>query len=164
MRGLYGMLAGIALSGCAASTADVTGSAGGVTFGSTTHVYFGGPFVIISMLEVSCEQLDFVRRNYEVGQAPTDAETKMLQFSYDTDAVTAGKIPVSIDAAVSASVVDVSASGAFTEVVAVSGELNVESVETDDFASGTFTAVTFDDGGVLDGTFDAVWCRNLKPR
>ncbi|MES2643219.1 MAG: hypothetical protein V4850_27290 [Myxococcota bacterium] len=172
MRGLFGTglavskWAGLAcvglLAACGGASADVTGTAGGVDFDKTKYVFFGGPFVIISMLEIDCEDLDYVKRNYEIGQAPTDSETKLLQFSYDPDALVEGSFPVAIDAAISASVVSV-AGGAFYESIATGGLFTVESISEEDSASGVFEGLQFDDGA-LDGSFDAVWCRNLKAR
>lgn len=166
MRGFLRLAAGLScfglLAGCGAASADVGGSAGGVDFGWTKYVFFGGPFVIVSMAEVDCEGLDFVRRNYEIGQAPTDAETQLLQFSYDPDDIPEGIGFVALDASVSASVLSIT-DGAFFESTASAGQITVDAIEAEDSASGTFEGVLFEDG-TLDGTFDAAWCRNLKPR
>jgi hypothetical protein len=140
----------------------VTGSAGGVDFDRTTQVYFGGPFIIVSMADVECDELDFVRRNYEVGSAPTEKETALLQFSYDEEVMAEGPAPVAINAAVSASVLKISG-GAFFETIAEGGLLTLDTYEDEQAASGSFEGLLFEDG-TLDGTFDATWCRNLKAR
>jgi hypothetical protein len=162
MRGLFAVLAGLWLVGCGGASAEVTGTVGDVAFGETSYVYMGGPFIIISMLEVSCEGLDFVRRNYEVGMAPTDADTEILQFSFDEDLVATGSYPIDIDAAVSSTVIAVSG-GAFYEDIARGGLLTVDTFSDEDSASGSFSELAFD-GGTLSGSFSAEWCRNLKPR
>ncbi|MDP2305975.1 MAG: hypothetical protein Q8P18_08100 [Pseudomonadota bacterium] len=170
MRGLFGMtggaVAGLAciglFAGCGGASADVTGSAGGVDFGRTKYVFFGGPFVIVSMLEVECEGLDFVRRNYEIGQAPTDAETQLLQFSYEPATIPEGVVAIAQDATVSASVLEITG-GAFFESIATAGQITIESIQDELSASGVFEGVLFEDG-TLDGSFDAAWCRNLKDR
>ncbi|MDP2313914.1 MAG: hypothetical protein Q8P41_13490 [Pseudomonadota bacterium] len=166
MRGFFGMvgmgLGAALLTSCGGTGADVTGSAGGVNFGKTKQVYFGGPFIVIAITEVDCEGLDFTRRNYEVGQVPTDFDVQLVQFAFEADNVAEGVFPVKIDAAVSATVVNVTG-GAFFEAIATGGLLTVESVEADQSATGVFEGVLFDDG-TLDGEFDATWCRNLKDR
>jgi hypothetical protein len=161
MRPLFGFLAAV-LVGCGGASAEVDGSAGGVEFGKTNQVYFGGPFIIISMLELDCEDVDYVRRNYEIGLAPTDSDTQLIQFSFDEDTISEGDFPVDIDAAVSSSVVKISG-GAFTETVASGGLLTVDSFEDEDHVDGTFDGITFEDGTVS-GEFSAVWCRNLKAK
>jgi hypothetical protein len=155
-------LGGALLGGCGGVSADVTGSAGGVDFDRTTQVYFGGPFIIVSMADVECDELDFVRRNYEVGSAPTEKETALLQFSYDEDVMAEGPAPVDISASVSASVLKISG-GAFFETIAEGGLLTLDTYEDEQAASGSFEGLLFEDG-TLDGTFDATWCRNLKAR
>ncbi len=158
---MVGALAGLGLVGCGGARAEVEGSAGGVSFGKTSHVFFGGPYVVISMVEVDCESLDYVRRNYEVGQSPTDTDSATLQLSsMDLDSLSVGTFPVKIDAAVSASIVDI-VGGTFTETVATAGVLTVYEVDGEDHASGSFEGLVFEDG-TLDGSFDAEWCRNLK--
>lgn len=161
MRPLFGFFAAV-LVGCGGSSADVEGSAGGVDFGRTNQVYFGGPFIVISMLDVDCENLDYVRRNYEIGMAPTETDTQLIQFAFDEDTISEGDFPVDIDAAVSSSVVKISG-GAFTETVASGGLLTVESFEDEQDVSGTFDGITFEDGTVT-GEFSATWCRNLKAK
>lgn len=162
MRGFFGMVGLFGLVGCGGTYADVTGSAGGVEFERTTHVYFGGPFVVISMLETDCEDLDWVRRNYEVGNAPTELDTAMLQFSYEVDAIVEGPAPVAVDGAASASVLKIGG-GSFYEAIAEGGLLTIDEIVDEDHATGVFEGILFDDG-TLDGDFDATWCRNLKPR
>jgi hypothetical protein len=162
MRGFSGMVALVALVGCGGSSAEVSGSAGGVDFDRTNHVLFGGPYIVVSMIDVDCEDLDYVRRNYEEGQAPTELDTAMLQFSFQGEAVVEGPAPLAIDGVASASVIRISG-GAFYETVAEGGLLTIDAVTDEDTASGTFEGVTFEDG-TLDGEFTAEWCRNLKAR
>ncbi len=166
MRGFFGLVAlslvGGVVSGCGGANADVEGTVGAIQFGETRYVYFGGPFLVISMTEIDCEGLDFVRRNYEVGQAPTEDEIQALQFSYVADAIPEGFAPVAPDATVSASVFSVSGA-TFYESIASAGSITIDSVSEESTASGVFEGLAFDDG-TLNGGFDAEWCRNLKAR
>ena len=142
--------------------AEVSGTALGIPFGNTRYVFFGGPFIAISNIEVDCEQLAFVRSNYEVGQAPTSDDMQLLQFGFNqSEEVVEGQKSVAVTASVSAAVVKV-VDGAFDFAYADGGVLDVESV-SDDQVVGSFEGVAFDDG-TLDGSFEASWCRNLKDR
>lgn len=163
MRGFYGIVALFTFAGCGGPGAEIEGSAGGVDFASIANVYYGGPFVVISTIEADCEGLDFVKRNYEVGQAPTEDETSMLQLSFmDSDDLLSGVAPVKLTASVSASVVRVEG-GAFYETIADAGTLTIDEVVDSASATGSFQELTFADG-TLNGSFEATWCRNLKAR
>jgi len=149
------------LSACGGG-AEMSGTALGIPFGDTRYVFFGGPFIAISNIEMDCEQLSFVRSNYEVGQAPTDDDTQLLQFGFtQTAEVSEGQKAIAVTASVSAAVVKV-VDGAFDFAYADGGVLDVESVSEDE-VEGNFEGVAFDDGS-LNGTFKASWCRNLKDR
>lgn len=153
----------VGLSACGGGSADVSGTVNEIAFGSSKFVYFGGPFVAVSNVKVDCEQLAFVRQSYESGSQPTTDEMQLVQFSYDAGSVAAGNASISISGPVKAMVVK-SDETHFEFTTAESGSINVEDYEDEQTATGTFTAVTFEDGGVLDGDFDAEWCRNLRDR
>lgn len=159
--GLVALLGGLA--GCGGGHADVEGTVLGIPFGSTRYVFFGGPFIAISNVEVDCKDLYYVRRSYESGSQPTTADMQMLQFAYVADTVEAGQRSIDIGASVSATVVKANADN-FEFSRAQSGVINVEDYEDEKTASGTFDGVTFDDGGSLSGSFTAEWCQNLRDR
>lgn len=141
--------------------AEVSGKALGITFEDTRYAWFGGPFVVISNIETDCESISFVRSNYEIGNAPTDADMQILQFGFASSDVSEGQKSISATASVNATVVKID-DGAFDFAYADGGVINVESL-SEDRAQGTFEGVAFEDG-TLDGSFDAEWCRNLKDR
>lgn len=149
------------LFGCRGATADVSGTAGGVTFEHTPYVYFGGPYIVVSMEEVDCIDISFVNRSYEDGVAPTDQNVAMLQFASNADDpnIVPGRYSIDIDASFSATVVRV-LDDAPTYTRASGGLLVVDEAD-DDWASGTFDSVAFEDG-TLSGEWTAEWCRNLK--
>lgn len=148
------------LSACGGG-AEIEGTALGIEFSDTRYVFFGGPFVAVSNIEVDCEQLAFVRSTYEVGQSATEEDMQLLQMSWAAGEVDEGLKSIGITASVSATVVKVSG-GAFDFAYAESGVVDIESV-TEDKVIGTFEGITFEDGS-LTGEFDARWCRNLKDR
>lgn len=150
----------LALSACGGPSAEVTGSAIGVSWGETSHVFYGGPFLVISNSEIDCEGVSWVKRNYEEGQAPTDDDVQILQFAFATDDLKVGSYSVAIDASVSSTVLEVK-EGTFTFERAGTGFLYVDDVADEATAEGSFEGVVFD-SGTLDGTYTAEWCRNLK--
>lgn len=154
---------GFGLAGCGGGDASVSGTVLGIAFGDTKYVFMGGPYITISNIEVECEQLAFVQRSYEEGQQATTDEMQLLQFAYATDLVTEGNNAIDVSASVSSIVVK-SNDANFEFTRAESGSINVESFTENEEASGTFDSVTFQDGGVLTGTFSAEWCRNLRDR
>jgi hypothetical protein len=157
------MLAGLTvLVGCGPS-AEVTGTAGGVDFGSIAEVYFGGPFLVLSVNAVDCTDVSFVEKTYDQGEAPTEQDVAILQFAWDGDTLQTGKLSVGRpgDAVVWATVVHVK-DGLFEETNSESGEMSLSSFDEEGTADGTFSEVTFEDGGVLSGEFHADWCRNLR--
>lgn len=161
MRLSVSTLALLGLSACAGAGAEVSGSAGGVSFDKTPYVYFGGPYIVISMEEIECIDLSFVNRSYEEGVAPTTMDLAMLQFASnsDTDGFEAQRYSIDVDASFSSTVVRV-LDDAPTYTRASGGLLIIDEV-TDDDASGTFESVVFEDG-TLSGSFTAEWCRNLR--
>lgn len=149
-----------ALSACGGGSAEVTGTAGGITFGETEFVYFGGPYVIISQVEAECDEFAWVERNYEVGQSPTETDVAALQFAYSGETLVEGAQAIAVDASVAATVLNVK-DVVFSYERAEAGFITMDEVIEDESASGTFEGLTFEDG-TLNGSFTAEWCRNLK--
>ncbi len=155
---LFGVLAG-----CAATGAEIEGTAGGIQWGSSDWVFVGARYVIISQIEVECRDIDWIERNYDEGVSPTDNDTSLLQLAFSSsEEVPAGRFPVAQGGQVEGTIVNVTGD-AFEETPATAGTLDIDSVEVEGVATGTFDALTFEDGGTLSGSFTAEWCVNLKP-
>ena len=151
-----------ALSGCSSYTAAVSGSASGLSIGTTSYVFFGGPFVVITPDEVDCMDLAWVRPSYQEGSLPTDQDMDILQFSYTSGQLSTGQKSIGLGASVTSTIVHISGES-LEQARATGGVINVDSIEEETTAIGSFEGVTYDDG-TLDGTFEAQWCINLKER
>lgn len=153
-----------ALPGCGGekAVAEVTGEAMGISFGETSYVYFGGPFVVVTPDPMECLDISWVRLSYQDGVAPTEDDVRMLQFGFTGGDVTTGQKSIGLGASVTSTVIQVSG-GAMSQTRATQGALNVDALEDEVWASGSFEGVAFEDG-TLDGTFEAEWCTNLKDR
>lgn len=150
------------LLGCGGPHAEVEGTTLGVEFGETGSVFFGGPFVVISNLDTDCMGVAWVERNYQEGQAPVDGDAQVLQFAWSAegDGIVEGTSTIDVGASVSAAAVIVT-DGVISFDHASGGVMTIDTYEAEKEATGSFEGVTFDDGGILSGTFTAEWCRNL---
>lgn len=151
-----------ALPGCEAASASVTGTANGIAFGESTSVYWGARYVVVSAVELECDELAWVEQNYDAtAGAPSEFDTSLLQFTFAGELIETGTFSIAQGAQVQATIVNIDG-GAYAESNATAGTFDLESVADEGFAEGTFEGVTFEDG-VLDGSFTAAWCRTLKP-
>lgn len=145
-----------------APAAELSGSAGGITWGDTNYAWFGARYIVFSNIETDCEGIAFIDQNYDEQVAPNDVDTQTLQFTFDTEDVRTGTFQVAAtDAEVHSTIVFIQ-DGAFSESIAAAGVLTVDEIDPDSSISGSFDTVSFEDGSVS-GSFTAQWCRNLKP-
>lgn len=150
------------LAACSSASGELSGSAGGITWGDTSYAFFGSQFIVFSNLETSCQDIDWINNNYDDGSPASDSEQQILQFAFAGGAVAEGTFPVAaVDADVHATIIAISG-GAQNTPDANGGILTVDSLDEEDSVSGSFDSVTFEDGSVS-GTFTADWCVNLKP-
>lgn len=155
-------LSAFALSGCGGASATVEGTAGGITWGESTWAYAGARYIVISQTELDCRDVSWVETSYDQGIAPADFDLSVLQFAFpSSETVAEGRSAISQGGQAEATIVNVSGD-VFHPYEANSGTLDVDSVEDEVSATGSFESVTFDDG-TLSGTFTAEWCVNLKP-
>lgn len=150
----------LVVGGCTSFGAEITGKAGGVSLGEAEAVYFGGPFVVVAKTGITCEDLAFVRQNYEDGVAPYEEDIGMLQLTWIAGEVSPGLKQVAPDASVTAKMLSIS-DAVFVESDASGGSVTIDTLEDDSVAEGTITGITFEDG-TLSGTFVAEWCLNLR--
>ncbi len=150
------------LAACGGAEATVEGTAGDIAWGSSTSVYFGARYVLISATEIDCRDVSWVSSNYDESVKPTDLNVSTLQFTFASgDSVEEGKFPVAQGGQAQATIVNVSGD-VFHEYNATAGTLVVDSVEADETATGSFEDLAFQDG-MLSGSFTAEHCVNLKP-
>jgi hypothetical protein len=147
------------VTGCGGPYALVEGKVAGKGLTEVNTVMFGGPFIIVSDVELECMDAAFVTRHYSQGEAVTDFDFEMLQFSFSDPEVTTGVYNLAGEASVTSKFL-VQSDGAFAEYRGREGNLEVDQLEEDSFAVGIFN-VSFDDG-TLEGEYEAEWCRNLK--
>lgn len=156
-------LAVLPLAACgAAGSAEISGSAGGITWGDTEYAYFGSSYLVFSNLETDCQSISFVDNNYDDGAPPTTQDTQLLQFAFEASEVNEGVFPVAAtDAEVHATIVFIK-DGAMVTPDANAGNLTIDAVSAESSVEGSFDSITFEDGS-LSGSFTAEWCVNLKP-
>ncbi len=152
----------VGLFACGGASAEIEGTAGGVAWSDSSWVYVGARYIVISDIELDCRDADWVESNYDEGVAPTDIDVTVLQFAFpSSESVSTGRSAISQGGQAEATIVNL-AGDVFHEYPATSGTLDVDSVEEDESATGSFESVTFEDG-TLSGSFTAEWCVNLKP-
>lgn len=146
-------------TGCGGPYALVEGNVAGKKFTDINTVMFGGPFIIVSDVELDCMDAAFVTRHYSQGEAVTDFDFTLLQFAFSDPEVYAGVFNLAGEASVTSKFL-VQKDGAFAEYRGREGVLEVDEYQEDQYALGIFD-VSFDDGQ-LNGEYEAEWCRNLK--
>lgn len=152
----------LGLIGCGGASATVEGTAGGISWGESTWAYAGARYIVISAVELECRDVSWVETSYDEGVAPADFDLSVLQFAFPSaESIAEGRSAVSQGGQAEATIVNVSGN-VFHEYEATGGTLDVDSVEQDSSAAGSFESVTFEDG-TLSGSFTAEWCVNLKP-
>jgi hypothetical protein len=163
-RQLVGCALLAALSGCGGSSAEVTGTALGINFADVQHVYFGGPYIVLTTTEdVDCEGVAFVRQSYEEGVAPTTEAVELVQFTYVNGAVAEGNKSIAQTDAEVTSLVMATDGEQMDYDRATAGAISVDSLVDEQSVTGSFDTVTFADG-TISGDFSAEWCRNLRDR
>jgi hypothetical protein len=143
--------------------ADISGSVGGEELKAQSF-FWGEPYIVLSSEPFECMDMAWVKRgaNFETGGAPpTDSDMTALLFTYEDTDVVAGSFSVEGDAPIDARLLVVS-NGALTVYKARTGALDVDSVEAEEHAVGSFE-LGFDEGS-LSGEFEVEWCNNLKSR
>lgn len=152
------------LAGCGGPSAEVTGTVLGIDFAAVQHVYFGGPYLVLTTTEdVDCESMSFVRQTYEEGVAPTTEPIELVQFTYVSGAIAAGDKSIALTDAEVTSLVLATDGEQMDFDRATAGVLSIDELNDEKSAIGTFDGVTFADGSVS-GSFTAEWCRNLRDR
>lgn len=153
-----------ALTACGGTSAEVTGTALGINFANVQHVYFGGPYIVLTTTEdVDCESVAFVRQSYEEGVAPTTDAVEVVQFTYVNGAVAEGNKSIAQTDAEVTSLVMATNGEQMDYDRATAGAISVDSLVDEQSATGSFDTVTFADGSIS-GDFSAEWCRNLRDR
>ncbi len=154
----------VGLVGCAKPSATITGSALSIDFSDIKQVFFGGPYIVMTPSDnVTCETVVFVRQSYETGSPPTTTPIELLQFTFVGADVSTGPKSIALSDSEVTSIVLATDGTHFDFDRATAGSIQVDTLNSQKTASGSFSGVTFADGSV-DGDFDAEWCTNLKDR
>lgn len=153
----------ILLAGCGTNMeATITGQVDGLSINTVT-AYWGGPFIVFTNREMSCEDFAWVQKTTLDGDEPlTDYDVTALQITFNDTEVVTGTYDLSGQAPVKAEVIDITNS-AMAVYKASAGNLLIEDLEEEGDAVGSFS-FTYEEGGVLTGDFVLPWCNNLKSR
>lgn len=155
------MFALVVLLACAPDDTLIDGTVNGYAVSEPLTAFWGGPFVVFVDVELTCFDMDFVRRTYDAAEAPTDFDFVSLQFGFDEDDTQEGNFNVAGDAAVAAKALAVKG-GAFVETRGRDGNLEVQSREENGLMEGAFD-ISFGDeeGSYSTEYFTAEYCNNL---
>lgn len=154
----------IGTAGCGGPSADVTGTVLGIDFAAVQHVYFGGPYLVLTTTEdVDCESMSFIRQTYEEGVAPTTEPIELVQFTWVSGAIATGDKSIAMTDAEVTSLVLATDGEQLDFDRATAGTISLDALNDEKSASGSFDGVTYTDGS-LSGSFTAEWCRNLRDR
>ena len=140
--------------------AELTGSVGGESFDTIQTTFFGGPFVLLSPEEYSCDDAWWVDRYYDFEDPPVANGDVAIQIEFNDSEIRTGYFSVGGDAEVEIEVLIVK-ENILDTWRARDGIFEVTIAE-DDEVHGIFDNVVFDDDGLLNGTFAASWCINVS--
>lgn len=73
----------LALVGCGPDQTLINGTVDGYPLSEPLTAFWGGPFVVFVDEELTCYDMEFVRRTYDAAEAPTDYDFVGLQFGFD---------------------------------------------------------------------------------
>ena len=147
---------------CGGGFADITGSIAGEKISDTVG-FWGGPYVVFTASDVSCNDLSWVNDKYslDTDELATQDSFNALQFTYASSEVQDGKLTIAANNSPATGWFVVSDRGEANTYRSVTG--NIDTTIDGDWLSGTFD-VSFGEDGSMDGEFEIEKCINLKPR
>ena len=153
-----------ALVACGGSPFDVSGTVNGQKF-TAVAAYFGGPAIVFSGSETSCQDLFWIDDVYSPNNHPNQdgADQTAFQITFNNGKIVEQKLAMVADdtSPIKANHLDLNGDD-FTLTNPTEGSLNITEIIEDEFVSGDFD-FTFEDGSIK-GSFEQVpWCMNILP-
>ena len=152
-----------ALVACGGSTFDVSGTVNGQKF-TAGAAYFGGPALVFSGSETSCQDMFWIDDNYAPNNHPNQdgAEQTAFQVTFNNGKIVEGKLTITEGESPIKANHLVLESENFTLTNPIEGSLNIVEIIDEDTVSGDFD-FTFEDGSIK-GSFEQIpWCMNILP-
>ena len=142
------------------STFDLSGTDSYSKFNPGT-AYYGASFIVFTDQTLECMDMVWVQKtNMDGEEPPYDGNLKALQITFNESDVTEGSFSIGGEAPVKAEFLDIQ-DGTFGVSKATEGTLEVDSIEEEEFVTGAFNFAFSE--GQISGTFDVMWCLNIKP-
>lgn len=149
------------LLACTGDETVIDGSVDGERIELPGTVLWGGPFVVFMDEALDCFDVDWVRRTYDAGTAPSETDVVALQFGFDDDVPQMGVSSVGGTDSIADAKMVIVRGGAFTEIRDRDGTITIDVMEDGGDMEGSFSVNFGDSGDLSTSYFLAEYCNNL---